>query len=281
MPVQQFLRWAGSKRKLLPHILPLLGLNDSGTYYEPFLGSGAVFFALEPSRAVLSDMNPDLIAGYLALQEYPDELIQRLSEHESFHNQNPKEYYYAIRSEGNIDPGKAWSKASLLDKGSRFIYLNRATFNGLWRVNLKGEMNAPIGANSKKSRSIAFDFEDLRHCSTALSVADIRRCSYEEIFPMVQWHDRVYLDPPYVPIQQKTNFSGYCSSSFNFQDQLNLLKLCRQSSLSYSAIVLSNANTDVTQELYSGLSVEFLEVSRSIAAKTGDRRIAKELIVSF
>ncbi len=281
MPVQQFLRWVGSKRKLLPHILPLLGLNDSGIYFEPFLGSGAVFFALEPSRAVLSDANPDLIAGYLALQEYLDELIQRLSEHESFHNQDPKTYYYDTRSSGNIDPKKEWDKALLLDKGSRFIYLNKAAFNGLWRVNLKGEMNAPIGATAKGSQSITFDFENLRLCSKALSVADIRLCSYGEILPEVQCHDRVYLDPPYVPIRQKTNFSGYCLDAFTLEDQMRLSILCHRASTRGARGILSNANTDTTQELYADQTIDFLEVSRSIAAKTADRKMALELLVTF
>ena len=284
--IQQFLRWSGSKRKLLPHIRPLMGFDDRGTYYEPFLGSGAVFFALEPSKAVLTDMNADLIVGYRALKDFRDELFGRLLEHQGKHNDcfrnGSEDYYYSVREQGNIAPDLLLTKESLLEKGARFLYLNKAAFNGLWRVNGKsGAMNAPIGSNSLGDQTIVFDIENLKLCSKALSVAEIYHAPYDHPMKRVAAGDRVYCDPPYVPIKQKTNFNGYCLDAFTAGDQVNLAILCEQASDRGARVILSNANTDQTIELYKNQTIDFLQVKRTIAAKAIDRKMAKEILVTF
>lgn len=285
-PIEQFLRWAGSKRKLLPYIVPLIGYDDRGIYFEPFLGSGAVFFALKPSKAVLTDMNADLIVGYRALKDYRDELFERLLEHERRHNEcfenESEEYYYSIRGQGNIDPDRLLTKDILLEKGARFLYLNKAAFNGLWRVNGKtGQMNAPIGTNSMGDQTIVFDTDNLALCSKALSVAEIYRSPYANALKRATHADRVYCDPPYVPIKQKSNFSGYCTDTFTQGDQVNLALLCEKAAFNGARVILSNANTDATVNLYKEHHIDFLQVTRSIAANTIDRKIAKEILVTF
>ena len=277
---KSFLRWAGSKTALLPEVLPLLGFDDRGTYYEPFLGSGAVFFATAPSKAVLSDVNPDLVCGFQALRDHRDGLIERLTEHEARHLEDPENYYYMMRSLPGPHSIGGWTEEDLLHYGSRFVYLNRAGFNGLWRVNLKGEMNTPIGRNKQKKAVCKFNFPQLTECSRLLQNADIRCCAFQKALRKVQEYDRVYCDPPYVPIEQATNFSAY-ASSFPMNSQSELLQRCKSMGLVNATVVLSNSCSETTEALYEGCTKTVVTVKRSIAANRKDRKVVREFLVSF
>lgn len=275
-----FLRWAGSKTALAPEILPLLGFDDRGTYHEPFLGSGAVFFAIAPSKAVLSDMNADLVCAFLALRDYPKVLFERLHEHERRHLEFGDGYYYTVRSLKSATIDRVWTEENLLHFGSRFLYLNRAGFNGLWRVNKKGEMNTPIGKDRNKRCIVKFNTPLLTGCSELLQNADIRHCSYERSLDNVKEGDRVYCDPPYVPIDQATNFSAY-ASDFPMDLQLDLLHRCKDLGIDGATVVLSNSFSPVTEALYIGCTRKTVQINRSIAANRADRKVVREFLISF
>ena len=279
---KQFLRWVGSKRQLTGPIVSALGADDRGIYREPFLGSGAVFFALKPSEAVLSDVNADLIAAYVALREFPELLIQALQTHAVMHNADPDYWYKGVRSQPGIQGAQDdWLASDILTKGARMIYLNKAGFNGLWRVNLKGEMNCPIGNDGNGSRLISFDVDNLRECSKALQCATIVNCDYSTALKGAGHPDRVYCDPPYVPIvTQKTNFNAY-SKSFTTEDQLELIRLLSKASDNGATAILSNASTTESAGMYKDKQTVELTVKRIVAAKAEDRKIVRELLVTF
>lgn len=279
---KQFLRWAGSKRKLVDRILPLLGTNDDRTYYEPFLGSGAVFFALVPSRSVLSDSNADLVAGYQTLRDQPDRLFDSLKQHQNNHNLDAAKYYLEVRAIGNIPVGEELSDSDRLLYASRFLYLNRACFNGLWRVNQKGIFNAAIGSDRNGGKAIEFEWGVLRDCSIALQRSEIRHSNYSEIIRSVEAGDRLYCDPPYLPIVQQTNFKSYNKNLFTIEDQASLAKECLRASARGACVVLSNSDTIDAHKLYEGArDLIPVEVIRSISAKASKRKVAKELLVKF
>ena len=275
-----FLRWAGSKTALLPEILPLLGQDDRGIYYEPFLGSGAVFFAMAPSRAILSDVNADLICAFLALRDHKSALFEWLQDHARRHLELGESYYYTMRSLSGTKDLSGWTKEELLHFGSRFIYLNRAGFNGLWRVNKKGEMNTPIGRDRKGQTIVKFNYPLLTECSELLQNADIRCCGFQEALNNVRSGDRVYCDPPYIPIDQATNFSAY-AMDFSMDMQRDLLNDCQVLGTEGATVVLSNSFSPFTENLYAGCTRKAIQVKRSIAANCSDRKVVKEFLISF
>lgn len=277
---KSFLRWTGSKAALIPSILPMLGQNDRGTYFEPFLGSGAVFFALKPSRAILSDLNPDLVCGFQALRDYPAALFERLAEHQQRHLEGPENCYYMMRSLPGTPTDRRWTEEDLLHFGSRLIYLNRAGYNGLWRVNLKGELNTPIGRNKHKKAFCKFNLPLLTECSELLQNTDIRHCNFQESLSGVKEGDRVYCDPPYVPIKQATNFSAY-ATPFPMSLQEELLTRCKDMGMDDATVVLSNSHSPVTDDLYRGCTKTTVTVKRSVAANRKDRKVVKEFLISF
>ena len=277
---KSFLRWAGSKTALLPEILPLLGYDDRGTYYEPFLGSGAVFFATAPSKAVLSDVNADLICAFLALRDHSKALFERLNEHERRHLEFGDGYYYTVRSLKSATIERSWTEEDLLRLGSRFLYLNRAGFNGLWRVNRRGEMNTPIGKDRHKRCTVRFKYPLLTKCSELLQNAEIHHADFVAAMKGVKEGDRVYCDPPYVPIDQATNFTAY-ASDFPMDLQLDLLRRCKDLGTDGATVVLSNSFSPATEALYIGCNRKTVQVSRSIAANCADRKVVREFLVSF
>ena len=271
-----FLRWAGGKSKLAGKIASLLGPDKGRGYFEPFLGGGGVFFALEAKRAVLSDVNPQLIAAYKYVRDDVEGLIKQLDRYVPYHNLDPAAFYADMRHQYRM--GVASGETAM---GAHFIYLNRACFNGLHRVNLKGEFNSPIGKSSSGDQSIAFDYENLRECSKALKDAVIVARNYRGVLAMANAGDRVYLDPPYSPVDdQKSNFTAY-AGTFNQADHIELTRCAKLAVSRGATVVLSNAETDWTVGLYAGLKSESIGVQRNISANTTKRVKARELLISF
>lgn len=227
-----FLRWAGGKTWLTGFILSLTKGIEINRYYEPFLGSGAVFFALKPHNATLSDANQELINTYITLREKPEEVISMLK---TF--QNDSECYYRVRSE--VQDNDVY-------KCARFIFLNQTSYNGLYRVNMAGQYNVPYGY-----RNIDFVKEDrLRHISRLLQGVGLR-CGDFGIFEQeIQTGDLVFLDPPYTVSHNQNGFIKYNQHLFSLDDQYRLKGFVDQIKEQGAYYILTNAAHDTIREIF-------------------------------
>jgi len=208
LKAKPILKWAGGKGRLLPQYEPLFP-ERIGTFFEPFLGSAAVFFHLwnkgRVPKAVLYDLNKHLIATYRAVKNQPEMVIERLRRHAKAHC---RQYYYEVVRPAN--------PKGLVDQAARVIYLNKTCFNGLWRVNSKGQFNVPMG--SYKNPRIC-NAEAIRAASEALQHARLKPGPYEAVLVDAQASDFVYLDPPYHPISDTSRFTSYTARDFGREQQ--------------------------------------------------------------
>jgi DNA adenine methylase len=268
--MKSFLKWVGSKRKLLGTLLPYFPQVIEGVYYEPFLGSGAVFFALkerQPNlRAVLSDVNPDLMITYQQVRDNPQELIQWLHLYAQNHQEDPIACFAQIRSQDR----HGYDKLPSVCKAARLIYLNRTCFNGLWRVNARGYMNAPMGGYDQPA---ICNIEVLMACHKALQGVDLLCQPYDEISPLNE--DWVYVDPPYCD-----TYNGYKPGGFGRDDTTFLSLWCHHRRESGVHVIASNSNVDYVRECWQGW--EFQEVKRpgTMNSDITARQPVSELIIS-
>lgn len=265
-PARPFLKWAGGKTKLLGEILSRLPRHIE-TYYEPFLGGGAVFFALAAEgrieRAVLSDANDDLIAAYTGLKENVDGVIAELK-----HLPYDEEEFYRVR---------AARPKSLVKRAARIIYLNKTGYNGLYRVNRSGQFNVPFGRHLRPN---ICDEPNLREVARVLQSAELRISDFEAVCAQAQPGDAVYLDPPYVPVSRTANFSDYDHHPFREPEHERLALALRDLAKRRVSAVLSNSDTEQTRRLYQGLCVETVMAARAINSNPQRRGPVSELIVS-
>lgn len=277
--VPSFIKWAGGKRKLLPYILPIIEKsNYTGEYYEPFLGSGAVALAILDNNIGsgpmnLSDCNQQLISAWLQIQSDPKTLIQRLEEYQSLHS---KDFYYEVRA---MDRSCDFDATSQLEVAARFIYLNKTCFNGLWRVNKKGQNNVPIGSYINPN---ILDAETIMNVHALLNSRDVNISvkSYEDVLAEdVNEGDYLYVDPPYIPASQTSNFTSYTVDGFTYAHQHSL-------ALSIKALIdrgihclASNSNTEVTRELYSFTNIKEVSITYAVAASASSRKSNSELLI--
>ena len=256
-----FLKWAGGKRALVPNIIKELP-PEFGTYYEPFVGGGAVFFALESKiqkTAYLSDMNQELIVTYQTLKEKPKQVIKELEKHESKHN---REYYHRIREDTSHDP---------VTRAARCIYLNKTCYNGLYRVNSKNRFNVPMG--SYRNPKIC-DKENLLAVSKVLKLkkTKLRFHSFEKIKP--KKGDLVYCDPPY-----DETFTHYTGSGFSEKDQSALRDACKRWRKAGVFVIVSNSDTPLIRELYQDFHLISVQAPRFINCKGNERTKVSELLI--
>jgi DNA adenine methylase len=258
-----FLRWAGSKRWLLKHLVPLLPPRFR-TYREPFLGSGALFFLLSPTRAVLSDKCGDLIEAYGALRDGVSTIVRYLKPLKP-----DRDLFYAIR--------KAPSRGRL-KRVAEFLYLNKTCWNGLYRVNSKGRFNVPYGM---PKTDFIMDFENLRACSLALRKRDVklRSCDFEVALEDVAAGDLVYLDPPYVNRHNNNGFIDYNESLFSWEDQKRLAMRARELANAGVHVIVTNADNADVLELYHGFRSYTLTRSSTLASDAKCRVQVKETIL--
>jgi DNA adenine methylase len=252
-----FLKWVGGKSRLLPELLRRMPTRF-GRYYEPFLGGGAIFFAAGPKNAVLSDLNMELIATYRAVQSNVEDVIRELSLHAEAHAAIGTEYYYNVRNED-------WTEfPSKVAVAARMIYLNRACFNGLYRVNKLGKFNVPIG--TPKSASSICAPESLRACSHMLQGIAIENAGYEIAGAAISG-DFVYFDPPYIPSSPTAKFTSYTAGGFGQADQLQLAHIAGWLKEHGVYVLVSNSYSDATAEMYrsAGLTVEQVNAPRAMA----------------
>ena len=261
-----FVKWAGGKTQLLPQILPLFP-KSFNCYIEPFVGGGAVFFTFLPDKAHINDSNVELITTYRVIKKNPNKLIRLLAEHQASHD---KEFYYSMRS----------LKTETLDDievAGRFIYLNKTCFNGLYRVNQKGEFNVPIGSYSNPK---IVDEGNIISCSKALKNTEIHCKDYREFLDeFVESGDLIYLDPPYIPVSEYSDFDRYSKEKFRIQDQIELSTYYKKMIERGAYPILSNSSSVFTEKFYSSYELKKVEATRSINKDGNKRGKIEEYIV--
>lgn len=267
--VKPFLKWAGGKTKLLPEIEKRLP-ETYDRYFEPFVGGGAVFFYLQPSKSVLLDVNYELINAYSQVRDNLEELIDHLKQHVY-----DKEYYYHIR---NADRTPEYAHWSDLQKASRFIYLNKTCYNALYRVNSKHQFNTPFGRY--KNPTIC-DEEALRACHSALQRnVELFSGDFSLIETIVTPSDFIYFDPPYVPLSKTSNFTNYSHKPFDDTMQKELCKLCHRLNRRGVRFMLSNSSAPLSLELYKNFNLQFVQAPRSINSQSNKRGKVPEILVT-
>ncbi len=256
-----FVKWAGGKRQII-HILKNEIPEKFNTYIEPFVGGGALFFELLPEKAIINDINEELINAYIVIKNNVEQLIENLKKHK-----NEEEYYYKIRAVNpkNLNP---------IERASRFIYLNKTCFNGLYRENSKGEFNVPFGRYKEPK---ILEEDNLRAISEFLNNTDILILNrdYKDVCKMAKKGDLVYLDPPYYPISKTASFTKYTKYDFSENDQIELSKIFRELDRKGCYVILSNSNTEFIKNLYKEYIIKELEVNRAINSKATERKKKK------
>lgn len=273
-----FLKWAGGKRKLAPIISALMPENfftGNGRFFEPFIGGGALTFYLGDragekyipgERLIISDTNEDLITTYIVIKDNLDELIVRLMELSKNIN---KDFFYEMRLQNPTTP---------VEKAARVIFLNKTCFNGLWRVNSKGQFNVPWG-HYKKPR--LFDEDNLMACSVRLKNSKIFAGHFESVVTNSNKDDFVYFDPPYLPLSSSSNFSKYARADFGTNEHELLSGVIKQLTKKGVKMILSNSDTPLSREIFgSELNLYQLGVQRNIAAKSSSRIKVSEIIAT-
>lgn len=263
IPAKPFLRWAGGKHKLLPLFSPLLP-KDFGTFFEPFLGSGSVFFSLQPESAHLGDINPHLVEAYIAVRDNVEGLI-RLLQTWKF----SKKRYYEIRDE--------YRPRSQTARAARFIFLNRTCWNGLYRENLDGEFNVPVGSKFGVDIVAA---EDLRRVSATLAAVRLKSGDFEDIIASAKKNDFVYFDPPYVTNHNNNGFIEYNAKLFTWADQARLAERARDLVHLGVKVAISNAAHEELRKLYKGFTITRISRRGTIAADIEARKRFDEFFIT-
>lgn len=267
--VAPFLKWVGGKRQLMPAINELLP-NKFSTYYEPFVGGGAVLFELQPKKAIINDFNTELINTYIVIKENPEELIEDLKTHI-----NEANYFYDIRA---LDRHDAFENLSNIKRASRVIYLNKTCYNGLYRVNNSGEFNTPFG--KYKNPNIVNDVT-IRAVSKYLNSNDIKIINkdFESSLKNIRKGAFVYFDPPYDPISKSSNFTGYVQGGFDITEQIRLKNLCDKLDSKGVKFLLSNSATKLILDLYSEYNITFVKANRAINSDSSKRGEVEEVLI--
>ncbi len=263
-----FVKWVGGKTQLLPELAERVP-DSFGRYYEPFVGGGALFFRLQPRRACLTDINPDLVNLYTVIRDKVGELIEDLSQHVY-----EKAYFYQIRGADRTSEYEKWSD---VQRASRFIYLNKTCYNGLYRVNSKGQFNAPFGRYTSPT---ILDSDNLYACHTALQKAVIEVSDFYAVRRRIRANDFVYFDPPYAPLSATAKFTSYTKNGFDAEMQYALRDLCRALDKRSVRFMLSNSSAPLILDLYGEFNIEFVYATRSINSNAGKRGKIPEVVVT-
>jgi DNA adenine methylase len=243
--IQPFLKWAGGKRWFIAKYADLLP-KSYARYYEPFLGAASVYFYLKPKLATLADSNKELIDAYRGIRAYPTQFVNHLKRHQTKHS---KVYYYTIRDS---------TPKTLAEKAAKFVYLNRTCFNGIYRVNLNGKFNVPIG--SKDEVLMASDV--FPEVSRLLKQASLAVSDFERIIDQATAGDFVFADPPYTVRHNNNGFVKYNEKLFSWQDQVRLAQALTKARRRGVQIVSTNANHSTLRQLYSAADFVVRQVSR-------------------
>jgi DNA adenine methylase len=264
-PPRPFLKWAGGKGQLIQQYLAHFP-KDFSTYYEPFLGGGAIFFHLQPRQSVLSDINAELVNVYCCIRDRVEELIELLQQHQQRHC---REYYYQMR---------AFTSSFPLEKAARLIYLNKTCFNGLYRENSRGQFNVPMG--QYKAPKICHP-ELLRSVSQSLQSTRLVVRPFDAVLDdAIDDRTFVYFDPPYHPISATSRFTAYNRYSFHASDQVRLRDTFVQLANRGINVMLSNSDCPFIRELYQDFTIHPIAASRSINSNPQRRGKITELLIT-
>lgn len=270
--VAPILKWVGGKRQLLDVIVPLI--PKCSTYYEPFIGGGAVLFEIQPQKAIINDSNQELINVYHTIKKQPEELIVKLKEHAE---QNCEEYFYGIRA---LDRERdKFHKLSEVERAARIIYLNKTCYNGLFRVNSAGEFNSPWG--KYKNPNIVNETTILA-LSKYLNKSNINiKCGdYREALKGIRKGAFVYFDPPYMPLSSSSSFTGYTANGFDEAEQIALKDICDGLDKKGIKFLLSNSSCRFIEELYADkYIVQKVSAKRAINSNPGKRGSIDEVLI--
>lgn len=258
-----FLKWAGGKRWLADELANRI--NCEGRYIEPFLGGGAVFFGVQPERAILGDVNKDLTDTYRAIKGAWRKVLERLEHHQYAHS---KEHYYAVRASVPEDR---------LDRAARFIYLNRTCWNGLYRVNLFGQFNVPIGTKT----AVLMDSDDFSSISRLLKGAEILCSDFEALIDRARNGDVIFADPPYTVRHKFNGFIKYNESLFSWHDQVRLRDSLIRARDRGANIFVTNADHSSIRSLYEDhFHIESVERYSAISGRALTRGTYPELLIT-
>jgi DNA adenine methylase len=259
-----FLKWAGGKRWLATrysHLVP----DKYNTYIEPFLGSAAMFFALQPRRAVLSDLNRELIEAYRAIRSDWKAVAKALKKHHVLHS---RDHYYRVRSDAT---------RSVTNRAAKLIYLNRTCWNGLYRVNKRGEFNVPIGTKTR----VCLPTDDFERIHKLLGPVRLVSCDFERVIETASAGDLVFADPPYTTAHSANGFIKYNETLFGWSDQIRLRDALSRARDRGAFIIATNANHPSIRGLYKdGFSTRPLVRSSVIAADPLFRQTTRELLIT-
>lgn len=265
-----FLKWAGGKGQLLTTFDGFFPAAFRG-YFEPFTGGGAVFFHLRnrqsPFKASLSDLNEELINCYTTIRDDVESLIKELYKHH-----NDEDYFYKLRAAdaSQLDP---------VQRAARLIYLNKTCFNGLYRVNSKGQFNVPFGFY-KNPRTC--NEANLRACNIALTDVELNCRPFDAVLKSAKKGDFVYFDPPYHPLSSTSNFASYTKNSFSAENQEQLAEVFRKLDKRGCLLMLSNSDCPFIRELYKDFRIETVMAIRAINCKAEGRgRISEVLVLNY
>lgn len=254
---QPFLKWAGGKRQLLPVIKTYLPAQYQ-EYYEPFVGAGAVFLALQPHKSTINDTNSELVNCYQVIKERPQALLDLCQQHQA---NNSKEYYYQLRQQ---DRQPDFLQRSGVERAARIIYLNKTCFNGLYRVNRQGQFNVPYG--KYKQPTIA-NPQVIKAIATYLNRAqvEILNTDFERAVSSAQPGAFIYFDPPYHPLSSTSSFTGYSQQKFGETEQIRLKQLGDRLSDNGCQVLISNSAAPFIEDLYSDRRYKLVRVQATRA----------------
>ncbi|WP_024567410.1 DNA adenine methylase [Elizabethkingia anophelis] len=269
--VAPFLKWVGGKRQLMPTIVDHLPENIKDyKYIEPFIGGGAVLFNLQPKNAIINDYNEELINVYQVIKNNLDELITDLKKHK-----NEADYFYSIRS---LDRNGEFKKLTAVQRASRIIFLNKTCFNGLYRVNNAGEFNSPFGRYKNPNIVNEPTLKAVNKFLNSNNI-DIKSGDYSDVLKQADKKCFVYLDPPYHPISESSNFTGYVQGGWNMYDQIDLKTACDELNKKGVKFLLSNSSADFIKDLYKDYKITIVKANRAINSNGADRGEVDEVLI--
>lgn len=268
--VAPVLKWVGGKRQLIDTFSPLLPKNIT-SYCEPFVGGGALLFHLQPNNATVNDINEELIGVYIVIKDHIDELIEELKKYK-----NEADFFYSVREwDRDIEKYKSLSD---IEKAARILYLNKTCYNGLYRVNNAGEFNSPFGhyrnpniVNEPVLRAVSAYFNGVKVSFSALD--------YSKILEKVKKGTFVYLDPPYDPVSDTSNFTGYVKGGFSKEEQIRLRQCCDELDNRGIKFMLSNSATQFIMEQYGDYNITVVKAKRAVNSNGNKRGDVDEVVV--
>ena len=260
-----FLKWAGGKGRLIGKLQKFFP-DSYNRYFEPFIGGGAIFFHLNPKKAIINDLNQELINLYEKIRDQPKELMLELDKLQT-----------KVDSKGFFLETRAKVPTNKLDLAVRTIYLNRTCYNGMYRVNSSGEFNVPFGDMGNPR---LYEKKNILACSKVLQRTTILTGDYKKIIRRIRKNDFVYLDPPYVPLSDTAHFTSYTSEKFGKEQQEELLEFCKKVDKKGALFLLNNSENEYTKKLYETFNCKTIKAARNVAARSSSRAPVNELVVT-